>query len=568
MSDNRAKGQAMSVLAYLGGEGTDYRAAAAPLIQFLEAAGGYRVELTSDPARLADLAGLDVVLAASDGGPLGAEEEDALSQWVLRGGGLVALHRTAAAWSQNHRLREIVGFTAGELTRLTELAVRPVAGHPVTDRLEEEFFLPDRLQLTSNGIPSDATRLLSVSWRYTDQVAAFTRPAGGGTFVHVGLGGEAAAFRNPTLQQFLLRSVRFAAGAVAARSFGVGLAGYGAIAADHARQVGEVAGLELAGVCDLSPERRRQAAADFGVAVFDSLAGLLSDPAVDLVVVGTPPSTHSEVVLQALAAGKHVVCEKPFALSLDQVDGMIAAAGAADRLLTVYQSRRWDPDFVALRRVVQSGTIGEPFHLESFIGGYGHPCSYWHSHEPISGGTIFDWGSHYIDWTLQLMRDRVSTVSAVAQTLVWHDVTNSDHVNVNLRFAGGAEATFLHSDIAVALKPKWYLLATAGGVVGDWETNSVLTRGVMSELVEDRLAPADSPARLTVFRPNGEGGVNAESLALPRRVRNGFYRNLADHLLLAEPLAVAPAQARRNIAVMEAAARSVALGGAPISVEI
>lgn len=555
------------MLAFLTGGRQDYRAAAGPALRHLERAG-YEVELTSDPSRLADPSPADVVLAASDAGPLGTEEAQALAGWVVAGGGLIALHRTMAAWSENEPLAAIAGFRPGELTPVTELVVRPVTGHPVTDRMAEEFFLPDRLQLTSDGIAADATRLLTVSWRYADQVAAFTRAAGAGTFVHLGLGGEPAAYLSPALQQFVLRSVRHAAGAARPGSLGVGLAGYGAIAADHARQIEEVAGLHLAGVCDLSPRRREQAARELEVPVSESLDGLLAQDGVDVVVVGTPPSTHAEVVLQALGAGKHVVCEKPFALSLDEVDRMISAARDAGRVLTVYQSRRWDPDFVALRRVVESGTIGVPFHLESFIGGYGHPCSYWHSHEPISGGTIFDWGSHYIDWTLQLIPDRVTTVSAVAQTLVWHDVTNSDHVNVDIRFAGGAQATFLHSDIAVALKPKWYLLATAGGVVGDWELNAVVARGPMSELVEDRLAPADSPARLTVHRPNGEGGVNSELLALPRRQRSGFYRNLGDHLLSAEPLAVTPEEARRNIAVMEAAARSVAQGGAAVKVDV
>ena len=161
---------------------------------------------------------------------------------------------------------------------------------------------------------------------------------------------------------------------------------------------------------------------------------------------------------------------------------------------------------------------------------------------------------------------RWASLGQSGQDLVWRDVTNSDHVNIDLRFADGSQASFLHSDIASALKPKWYLLATAGGVVGDWRRESVLTRGTMDELVEDRLAPADSPARLTVFRPNGEGGVAEEVLALPRRVRNAFYRNLADHLLLGEPLSVPPEDARRNIAVMEAATHSIAQGGRPVRV--
>ena len=557
----------ISVLAYLSASGPDHAARAEPLLRLLDRAGGFSVDVVTSAARLADLGRHRVVFAATDEGPLGPDEEQALAGWVRGGGGLVAAHGTLGAWSRNGLIRELAGLAPGEPTPLTELALRTTGPHPVTDRLEEEFFVTDQVFLVGDEIPADATRLLTVPWHYAGQVAAMTRPAGDGRFIYIGLGGSAEAYASPGFLQFLFRTLRFAAGEAAPRIYGVGLAGYGAIARDHGRQLREVAGLELRGVSDLSPGRRAQAEGDFGVAAHASVDDLFADSSIELVVVGTPPSTHAEIVLAALAAGKHVVCEKPFALRLADVDRMLAAAQGADRTLTVYQSRRWDPDFVAFRRAVESGTVGRPFHLESFIGGYGHPCSYWHSHEPISGGTIFDWGSHYFDWTLLLFRERVATVSAVAQTVVWRDVTNSDHVNVDLRFADETQASFLHSDIAAALKPKWYLLGTGGAIVGDWRRESIAGRGTMDELIEDSLAPADSPARLSIHRPNGEGGVNEEHIALPRRVRNGFYRNLADHLLLGEPLAVPPEEARRNIAVMEAAARSIAEGGKPIRVD-
>src|SRR5258708_29213391 len=110
--------------------------------------------------------------------------------------------------------------------------------------------------------------------------------------------------------------------------------------------------------------------------------------------------------------------------------------------------------------------------MESFIGGHEHPCDFWHSHEPISGGTIYDWGSHYFDWILQLFPNPVRTVSAQAHKLVWHDVTNSDQGRVDLTFAGGAQANFPQSDIAAAPKPKWYLLGTHGAAVGDWQAEA------------------------------------------------------------------------------------------------
>src|SRR6202043_1641834 len=129
------------------------------------------------------------------------------------------------------------------------------------------------------------------------------------------------------------------------------------------------------------------------------------------------------------------------ALRVDEGDRMIDAAAARDPVLTVYQSRRWDSDYIALRDVGRSGAIGEPFYMESFIGGSPPPCYFWQSPEPISGGTIYDWGSHYFDWILQLFPDSVRSVSAHAHKRVWHDVTNSDQVRVDLTFANGAQAT-------------------------------------------------------------------------------------------------------------------------------
>jgi predicted dehydrogenase len=345
----------------------------------------------------------------------------------------------------------------------------------------------------------------------------------------------------------------------------VGLLGYGAIGREHAEAVLATPGLNLRAACDRAPERRDAAAREFGISTHARVEELLEDAEVELLVVGTPPNSHAAVVVQALEAGRHVVCEKPFALRTEEVDRMLAAAAACDRVLTVYQSRRWDPDFVALRDAVAAGRIGELFYMESFIGGFSHPCSYWHSHEPISGGTIFDWGSHYFDWVLQLFGEhRVRSVAATAHKRVWHDVSNADQVRVDLRFDDGAEAIFLQSDIAAALKPKWYLLGTAGAIQGDWRSETVKTRDWTGALREEQLAPADSPAVLTVHGPSG----NAEVLALPAREQHGFYRNLADHLLQGEPLAVAPEEARRNVAVMETAARSIAAGGRQLEVEI
>jgi predicted dehydrogenase len=175
---------------------------------------------------------------------------------------------------------------------------------------------------------------------------------------------------------------------------------------------------------------------------------------------------------------------------------------------------------------------------------------------------VYDWGSHYIDWILQLFGKPVVAVRAQEAKRVWHDVTNADHVTVDIRFEDGGAASFVHSDIAAAVKPKWYVLGTKGAAVGDWRYVTRRRRGPDGELDEEPVPPTDLPARVSVLRPDGGGGVDRETLALPKRDRSAFYRNLAAHLTHGEPLAVSPQEARRVVAVMEAATESAARGGA------
>jgi len=560
MSRNR-----VSVLALLASGAHDYVHMGRPLLRALEDTKHFNVNVITDPERFV-LDGHHVLVAASDH-HLQPGQAAQLMEFVRRGGGLIVIHGTLAAWADTGELAELAGWAPTGPGPVTELVVRADPSHPLTQRLGPDLKVTDELYL-SEGPPADARVILRSSWHFTEQVVAYERNFGAGKFVHLGLGHQQSSYEDISFQKLVHRAILFAAGQEPGPAVGVGLVGYGAIARAHAASIAATSGLRLRGICDVSTERREVAAREWMVATHSSVEALLDDPEVGLVIVGTPPSAHADAVLAALAAGKHVVCEKPFALRVQEVDWMIDSAASRDRVLTVYQSRRWDPDYIAMRDVVRSGRIGDLFYMESFVGGYSHPCDFWHSHEPISGGTIYDWGSHYFDWVLQLFPDLVKSVSAVAHKRVWHDVTNADQVRVDLTFDGGAQATFLQSDIAAAMKPKWYLLGTQGAVVGDWREETVVSRAPGGDLVEERLAPADSPARVKVLRPAEDGGSHEEVLVLGRREENAFYRNLADHLAWDEPLAVTPDEARRTVAVMESAAHSIARGGGQVEVRI
>jgi hypothetical protein len=123
----------------------------------------------------------------------------------------------------------------------------------------------------------------------------------------------------------------------------------------------------------------------------------------------------------------------------------------------------------------------------------------------------------------------------------------------------------MHSDIAAAMKPKWYILGTKGAIVGQWREEVIKSRKWNGDLIEDRLAPSEVLADVTAYIRH-EGLTHQQKLTLPPAPVYPFHRNLANHLLAGEALAVTPQEARRNIVVMEAAKYSACHNGQFISV--
>lgn len=515
------------------------------------------------PALLESLAQQDVIVLNGRNETLDLEQEMALCDFVEQGGGLICLGSAALRYRESEMLSKVLGPLRGFLAPQTELIVRRAhPQHYLTRRTVDAFPLVESVYLL-DAVALDADIHWQTTWHYAPHTLAYTRSYGRGRVFCTVLATTAQTRAHPSIQQMLNRAFRYVKYEdEQERPVRVAMLGYGAIGFEHGTAIRAVDGLEYALVCDRNEERLEQARQAFpGVRTCLDAEQIAEDPDLDLVIISTPPNTHASLAMQMLHAGKHVVVEKPFCLTSAEADALIELARERQRMLTVYQCRRWDPDFLAIQRLVQEDTIGPIFHLETFIGGYAHPCNYWHSHEPISGGVFYDWGSHYLDWILQLIPDPVVSVRGSAHKRVWHDVTNADQSSVHLRFARGQEAEFLHSDIAAALKPKWYILGERGAIVGHWRQETVQTRRWSGDLIEERLAPSEALPDLSVFTRTPDGALHEQLITLPGTPSYPFHTNLANHLHNGEALAVPPEEARRNIAVMEAATRSVQLDG-------
>ena len=157
--------------------------------------------------------------------------------------------------------------------------------------------------------------------------------------------------------------------------------------------------VRIVGIADNKPEVARNIAAHFNMRHADSVDELIADPAVEIVHLATPPSTHKELALKCLAAGKHVLCEKPLALTVADGEAMLAAARDAGRVLAVNLIMRYDPLNIAIGQIIRQKLLGEPIFasLHNLAGDEKLHLSHWFWDKRRSGGIFIEHGVHFFD---------------------------------------------------------------------------------------------------------------------------------------------------------------------------
>jgi predicted dehydrogenase len=435
-------------------------------------------------------------------------------------------------------------------------------------RLDREIALSGTLRILEPSI-DDVEVAATVSVAMRQRAVITLRQVGAGRVVAGGVADIDRLAAQPVLGRFVGRLMRTDLPGEAGE-IGVGIVGYGphgGMGQTHGRACAETEGLRLVAVADTDPGRLSAATTEFpDIRTWPVAAALAGDPAVQAAIVATPPASHAGLALDLLRAGMHVVVEKPMCLTISEADRLMAEAARLGRTLTVHQSRRWDRDFLALEETIASGVLGEVFNIETFVGGFDHPCRLWHSDEGVSGGAVYDWGSHHVDWVLRLYGSAPARVAATAHKRVWLDVTNADQVMAWMQWADGREATFRQSDLAAIRRPKFYVQGTRGTIEGHYRP--IVIESIEPGLghVERRAHIAEAPVTLRLARYEGPGRISETTIVPAPAAGWVFHRNLADHLLLGEALAVPPAESRAVVAVLEAAQRSAAAAGRPVEV--
>lgn len=333
----------------------------------------------------------------------------------------------------------------------------------------------------------------------------------------------------------------------------VGLVGYGiGGAVFHAPLLGVVPGMRLAAVATSRRELVERALP--GVRVVASYHAMVADPAIGLMVVSTPTASHYEVARAALEAGKAVVVDKPFTATAAEADELLALAARRGRLLSVYQNRRWDGDFLTVKRLVGEGRLGRVYHYEAHFDRFRPQIKGgWRDEEVAGSGILFDLGAHLIDQALHLFgMPEAVRADAMAQRPAAQSV---DYFHVVLEY--GRMRAILHGGSVVREPGPHFAVHGDGG--------SFLKYGMDPQ--EDALRAGGRP---------GEAGwgsdavenygllVTAEGTRERVRTEAGsyqrYYEGIARALLEGVPAPVDAADSRNGLRVIEAAVRSAAEG--------
>jgi scyllo-inositol 2-dehydrogenase (NADP+) len=326
----------------------------------------------------------------------------------------------------------------------------------------------------------------------------------------------------------------------------VGVVGYGGafnMGKVHLEEMRK-AGMTPTAVAEIDPARLAVATQDFpSIETYSSLPAMLRGSAVDLITIITPHNTHAPLALQALKAGRHVVCEKPMAIKTAECDAMIQAAKKSGVVLSTYHNRHWDGPIMNAVQQIGSGMIGDVVRVEAHWGARNKPGDWWRTSKSISGGILYDWGVHLLEYSLQIIRSDIAEVAGYAKTGYWAPQTkwkkdsNEDEAFASVRFKSGQWLTLLISTLESNPRRGFLdITGTEGSYVLDWPFN------------ECHRADGGQTTVTRCKNPAAEGWR--------------FYQNVADHLTKGAKLIITAEWARRPIHILELAGQSAKKGTA------
>jgi predicted dehydrogenase len=350
---------------------------------------------------------------------------------------------------------------------------------------------------------------------------------------------------------------------VSPSEIGVGLVGYGlAGRLFHAPYIDVVDGLRLAAIATSNLDRQARASAEHPDAkVVATVDDLLASGDVEMVVVVTPNRFHAPIGIRALQAGRHVVVDKPIAMDVPEAETLLDAADRSGRILSVYQNRRGDGDFLTVRSLLEDGALGAIDSLEARFERWGVVGDEWREVAEEAGGPHRDLGAHLVDQSLVLFGGARRVFAQMDRRRPGSRVDDSTFVAID--HTGGVRSRLWSSLIAARTGPRFRI------------------RGLGGEFVKDDLDPQEDQL-LAGMRPNDPGfgedpperwgrvyssDGSVRTVPTERGDYRWFYEGFRDAIRGIGQRPVDPLDSIRGLRVLEAAERSAQTGAVVTVVE-
>ena len=339
--------------------------------------------------------------------------------------------------------------------------------------------------------------------------------------------------------------------------FRVGLVGYGLAGASfHAPLIVATSGLQLTTIVTSNPERQADAArAHPDARIIDTAAQLWEHVHdLDLIVIASPNRTHAPLALEAIAHGKHVVVDKPFTTTVAEARDVAAEAKRRNVVLSVFQNRRWDGDFLTLRKLLAEDALGTPLRLESRFDRWRPvPRDNWRERgaPEEAGGLLFDLGSHLIDQAVLLFGPARDVYSELDRRR--DGVQVDDDSFVAIHHVSGVRSHLFMTSLAAQPGPRFRMLGSRAAYVKwgmDPQEAKLRATGRLDQagFGED---PADQWGKLGA-------GPDVRTVPTEPGSYRRFYEGMVEALRGTAPPPVDPHDAISGLRVIEAARRSSA----------
>lgn len=341
----------------------------------------------------------------------------------------------------------------------------------------------------------------------------------------------------------------------------IGIIGHGFMGHEHETMLTQMEGYRVVGISDIDPKQLEDVKE--GIKRYASNEELFEDPEVQVVLIAANNNQHHKLVLQAARAGKDIICEKPVAMNVQELDDMVRVVEECGVNFTVHHQRRFDPDFRTMKDIYDSGTLGKVYSVKSALYGFNGNMHDWHVYIAEGGGMLFDWGVHLLDQLLYMMPGaKLLSVYADVRNVINFEV--DDYFKILMRFDNDVTAevelgTYFLSD---KMHDKWFERHwMMGGDKGtayadgfDPEGKIVRTTRLLTNVGGQRTMTAAGPTRS--FGPPSEGTLVTEPLTKAGTCHEDYFRNYREAYDGQTDFLVKIPETRRVLALMEAVRKS------------